>query len=159
MIIKKTIIGLLLLFVIAFGADKVVRNGKKEINRELGSKRANAKIIEVNTLYQDSVNSESLVVCYKLSELKSENEYYFHLKNLGLKDNYRYNYVQFNIEDADGNVIKYGKLSATTGDSIYPFSPNVDGDIYIKFYSKYSVGYYSSNYEFRVKSSYADSLA
>jgi len=140
--IKKIILGLTLLLSMGYSTERNQNRSNKEIK--------NYKKIALNKTYKNSVNSTNLTDIFLLENLKSKKEYLFKLKNIGDLSKHPYNQVQFKIEDEHGNIIKFGKLSAIKGDLTYNFTPNTDDNLYLKFYSKHSEGYYVSNYEFKI---------
>ena len=120
--------------------------------------RALAQKVIFNKLYKDTVSEQDEVDWFVLKTAKANHEYYLHLKNLGDRnDNYSYTYVPYLILDNEGEILK-GKLSTVVGENTYAFTAKNDGDLYIKFDSKYSLGHYSSRFEFEVKTGLIDGM-
>ena len=135
-------------------------NGKKE-NSDLNntSERALAQKIIFNKSYKDTVSVQDPVDFFLVEGAKANHEYYFHLKNLGDKnENHSYTYVPYTILNDDNEEIIKGKLSTVRGEKTYKFTVNSDGNLYIKFDSRYSLGNYSSRFEFEVKIGLEDGL-
>ena len=134
-------------------------NGSKE-NSELNNvdDRALAQKIIFNKSYKDSVSAQDHVDWFLVESAKANHEYYLHLKNLGDKnENYSYTFVPYSILDDNGEILK-AKLSTVLGEKTYKFTANSDGNLYIKFDSRYSLGDYSSRFEFEVQTGFEDGL-
>jgi len=120
--------------------------------------RALAQKIIFNKSYKDTVSAEDHVDWFVLETAKAGHEYYLHLQNKGDRnDNYSYTYVPYFILDDEGEI-KKGKLSTVVGENTYAFTAKNDGKLYIKFDSRYSLGDYSSRFEFEVKIGLEDGL-
>jgi hypothetical protein len=132
--IKRVILGITLLLSMGHSNQREQARDSKEFN--------NFKKISLNKKYINSLSSPNLVDTYILENSNNQKVFKFSLKNLGEKSRHPQNCVKFKIEDANGNIIKFGELSALQGDTSFTFSPNGSGNIYIKFYS--------SKYEFTI---------
>jgi len=158
-ILKKTsLIGTLSLFFAGCGGSgdstPSASDNPVDTERQLATK------IILDKVYKDTVSAEDQVDYFRIDGLKAGHEYYFHLKNIGeshTTKNYAYTYVAYWIEDGEGEITK-GKLSTVLAEKTYPFTAREDGTVYVKFDSKYSLGYYDSRFEFNVKSGLDDGL-
>jgi len=150
---KTLLITIVLILSTIFGLNRVI----KSIKKDLKDTKELTKKITLNKVYKNTISPSNLIESYKIEALNNQKEYNFFLKNIGDKSRHPHNYIHFTIEDSLGNVIKFGKLSSITKESKYRFTPYKNGDVYIKFYSKYGDNYYTSKYEFILKSQ--DNLA
>jgi len=120
--------------------------------------RALAQKIIFNKTFRDTVSKQDEVDWFVLKTAKANHEYYLHLKNLGDRnENYSYTYVPYLILDDEGEILK-GKLSTVVGENTYAFTAKNNGNLFIKFDSRYSLGNYSSRFEFEVKTGLGDGM-
>ncbi len=105
--------------------------------------------IDINQTYKSSaIWIDDTNDWYVLENLKSDEEYNFHIVNLGDKNTNRaITEVHFNIYDEDSKI-QSAFINTITEKKTYTFTPLNDGKVYIQFFTNQF--YTTSRYEFNI---------